>query len=536
MPEKTLNNTRLPPKMDHRRTAWFLGIDLGTGSCKSVVVDEAGQVLGFGVSQYTWGNAPGRWQEQDPDGLVAGMIHSARAAIEQAGVEAAACQSLSMGGALHTLMALDRADRPLTGVITWADGRSAPQAQAIRQSPLAAELYQQTGCPVNGMYPLYKICWLRQEHPEVFEQAARFVTAKEYVFERLTGERMADYAIASGSGLFNIHTLHWNTLSLDLAEITEDKLAPLTRPLTLVRGLDATMAAALGIPPQTLVVLGSSDAGNSSLGTGAVHPWQATCMVGTSGAFRMIAPRPALDEKARLWCYMADETTWLVGGAINNGGIALSWLKDALTPALTRQPQSPELTFDDLVSLAGQVEAGAGGLVCLPFFAGERSPNWNENARAVFFGLTLQHDLRHLARAVLEGVAFRLRSLNEILSDMVGDIREVHASGGFTHSTLWPQIIASAVNRDLLVPTWGETSARGAAFWAMRGAGALPTFEKAGELVSIGSQFHPVASETAVYDKLYRISTDLYGSVATAFDQVAEFQRGQEPGRPSPSR
>ena len=169
-------------------------------------------------------------------------------------------------------------------------------------------------------------------------------------------------------------------------------------------------------------------------------------------------------------------------------------------------------------------------MVCLPFFAGERSPNWNENARATFFGLTLQHDVRHLARAGLEGVAFRLRSLSEILSDMVGDIREVRASGGFTHSTLWPQIIASALNRELRVPTWGETSALGAAFWAMRGAGVLPAFEKAGELVSIGSQFRPVAAEAAVYDKLYRIYTELYGSLATAFDQVAEFQRGQETG------
>jgi gluconokinase len=487
-----------------------------------VVVDETGHILGFGASDYAGANAPRHWQEQNPDELMAGVVRSVRAAIEQAGVTPAACQGLSMGGALHTIMAVDRAGRPLTGMITWTDARGTPQAQGLKPTPQAAELYQQTGCPVNGMYPLYKIWWLRQERPDLFAQAARFVTAKEFVFEKLTGERVIDYALASGSSLLNIHTLNWNALSLDLAGITAANLAPPSRPLTLFRGLDATMAEALGLPAQTRVVLGSSDAANSSLGAGAVQPWQATCMIGTSGAFRVMAPRPALDEKARLWCYVADETHWLVGGAINNGGIAFSWLKESLAPALTG---AAELSFSDLTSLAGQVPAGAGGLVCLPFFAGERSPNWNENARAAFFGLTLHHDIRHLARAVLEGVAFRLRSLTDILSDLVGDIHEVRASGGFTHSTLWPQIIASALNRDLRVPTWGETSALGAAFWAMRGAGVLTTFEQAGELVSIGSQFQPVAAEAAVYDKLYRIYAQLYGSLATSFDQIAEFQR-----------
>jgi gluconokinase len=536
MTEHSMKNKNPRPKTVRPRDAWFLGIDLGTGSCKSVVVDKDARVLGFGVSDYAGANAQTTWKEQDPQALVAGMIHSVRTAIAQAGVEAMACQGLSMGGALHTIMALDRAGQPLTGVITWADGRSTPQAQAVKQSPQATELYQQTGCPVHGLYPLYKISWLRQERPAIFEQAARFVTAKEYVFQKLTGQQVIDYAVASGSSLLNIHTLNWNALSLEVAGISAHNLAPVTRPLTTFHGIDVTLAHTLGIPPQTLVVLGSSDAGNSTFGAGAVNPWQATCMIGTSGAFRVVAPRPALDERARLWCYVADETHWLVGGAINNGGIAFSWLKDALNPALAQLPNGSGLSFNDLVDLAGQVEAGAGGLVCLPFFAGERSPNWNENARAAFFGLTLHHDIRHLARALLEGVAFRLRSLNEILSDMVGDIREVRASGGFTRSTLWPQITASVLNRDLRVPTWGETSALGAAFWAMRGAGALPNFEKAGERVSMGSEFHPVAADAAVYDKLYRIYADLYESIATPFDRIAEFQRELDAANTAPSK
>ena len=149
-------------------TAWFLGIDLGTGSCKSVVITENADILGFGVGEYTGSDAHNRWQEQNPRELVQAAITSVRNALARAEVESARCAGLSIGGALHSLVALDRSGEPLTGVITWADGRAVDQAEVVRGQPLAARLYEQTGCPVHGMYPLYKIMWLRENRPEVF--------------------------------------------------------------------------------------------------------------------------------------------------------------------------------------------------------------------------------------------------------------------------------------------------------------------------------------------------------------------------------
>lgn len=507
------------------KDGWFLGVDLGTGSCKSVVVNDQARILGFGAGSYTASNAYQTWQEQDPESLLAGMIRSVQAAIEQAGVKPAECMGLSLGSAMHSLIALDAAGQPLTGVITWADGRGAPQAQAIRQSAQATLLYQNSGCPPHGMYPIYKILWLKQEQPALFARAAHFITAKEYVIQKLTGQPLVDFSIASGSGLLNVHSLSWNALAMDIAGITPDNLGQPSSPYTTFPSINPGLARALGISPKTPLVLGSSDAANSNFGAGAVHDWQATCMVGTSGAFRIIASRPILDEKARMWCYGIDEKHWLVGGAINNGGIALSWLKDALNQCFALLPNQPGLSFEDLVNLAGQVGAGAGGLICLPFFAGERSPNWNLNARAAFLGMTLQHDVRHLARALLEGVAFRLRSLNEILSEMVGDIQEIRASGGFTHSRLWPQVIASTLDRNLLVPAWGETSSLGAAFWAMLGVGAVASFEEVEKFVPIATQYAPISEDAIVYEKLYRLYSRLYDNLAQPFDQIAEIQR-----------
>jgi gluconokinase len=503
---------------------WFIGVDLGTGSCKSVVINEKAQILGFGAGDYASSTAQEKWNEQDPKSILTGMIRSVKIAVEQAGVSPKACQALSIGGALHSLLVLDHSGKPMTGVFTWADGRGSRQAQAIRRNHQAIELYQHSGCPASGIYPLYKILWLRQERPEVYALARRYVTAKEYVFEQVTGQQAVDFSLASGSGMLNIHGLDWDPLSLDLAGIKPDQLSQTASPLTTFRGLRPALAEVLGLPPDTLVVLGSSDAANSTLGAGATHPWQATCMVGTSGAFRTIAPRPILDPAARTWCYALDESHWLVGGAINNGGITLSWLKDVMNQASFHSLSEKELSFEDLIGLAAQVGPGAGGLVCLPFFAGERSPNWNMNTRGILFGLTLQHDLRHIARSLLEGVAFRLRSLSEILCDLSGDIQEVRASGGFSHSGLWSQIIASVINRDLLAPTWGETSSLGAAFWAMRGANVLPNMVNVGKLVSIRERYSPISDEVAIYNRLYHVYTGLYASSISFFDQIAEIQ------------
>ena len=521
-----------------KSTLYFIGIDLGTGTCKSVVVDETGRVQGFGVGEYGLAGAGGRWQEQDPGGLLTGTVASVCAALGQAGVAPAHCAGLSVGGALHSVMAVNGRDNPLTGVITWADGRAVEQARAVADTPAGKGLYHDTGCPAHGMYPLYKIMWLAAKRPEVFQAARRYVSAKEYVCFRLTGNWMVDYSLAAGSGLLNTHTLRWSEQALDLAGIRTDQLSVLSPPVAPLGRLQATMAAEMGLYADTPVVVGSSDAVNSSLGAGAVAIPQATLMVGTSGALRVISPRPVLDPKARSWCYAIDEAHWLVGGAINNGGVALSWLRDCLNQAAQGSSAKP-MTFEDILALAGRAPAGSGGIVCLPFFAGERSPHWNRNARALFFGMKLEHDMRHLARALLEGVGLRLRSLLEVLIEVGLDVKQLVASGGFTQSGLWLQVMADVLDRELSVPVWGETSALAAAFWAALAAGKAGCMEDIRNWVQINRVCRPVGSNAAVYGRIYSLYTRLYEAAAGHFEEVARLQneldaimgeRGQDSG------
>ena len=511
-----------------KNSNWFIGIDLGTGSCKSVVVDEEARVLGFDSVEYSGLQAQDRWQEQDPKELLKAAVFSAKGAVAASEVRPERCGGLSIGGALHSVLALDGHGDPLTGVITWADGRAVEQSSALKGQPIAKQLYQETGCPVHGMYPVYKVLWLRDKGPDVFKKAWRYVSAKEYVFARLTGEYLVDYCLAAGSAFLHTRTLRWNPMCLELAGIREDQLSTPCSPLTLHRGLNPEFSDVIGIREEVPVVVGSSDAANSNLGAGAVHPWQATCMVGTSGAFRVISPHPILDEKARSWCYAVDQGHWLVGGAINNGGVALSWLRDCLNQALSPLSPGQSLTFDDVMALAGAAKPGAGGVICLPFFAGERSPNYNLNARALFFGMTLDHGARHMARALLEGIAFRFRSLKEVLVDVGVDVRQILASGGFTKSPLWLQVMADALNRELMIPAWGDTSALGAAFWPLLSAAGEEALEKAGDFVKPVETCRPNPESVEIYNRMYPVFVQLYQSLEKSFDDVFELQRTLE--------
>jgi gluconokinase len=504
----------------------YLGIDLGTGSCKVVVVDENAQILGFAASEYPSESVSEKWNEQNPESMLTGMMQAVRHAIETSGIPGKYCRGLSIGGALHSLLAVDRHSKPLTGVITWADGRAAAQAQETRKNPQGAiELYQQTGCPVHGMYPLYKINWLHKKNPEIFQKATRFLSAKEYIVYRLTGEYLVDYSLAAGSGLLNAHDLKWNSGSLDFAGIDSSYLSAICNPRQMISGLNPELAAAMGIATDISLVLGSSDAANSNLGAGAVLPDQATCMIGTSGAFRIISPQPIIDPHARTWCYAIDETHWLAGGAINNGGIALSWLRDTINQAFPSLSQAKELSFDNLLHLAEQVGAGANGLFCLPFFAGERSPNYNINARAMFCGMTLEHDARHLARSLIEGIAFRMKSLNDAMNEAGITVRKIHASGGYARSDFWLQVVASVLNHDLVTLSWGETSSLGAAFWTLLGSGRLTSIEESGTLVSIDKICQPIPEEARIYNQIYPIHTSIYSAMVPVFDQIDAFQQ-----------
>ena len=256
-------------------------------------------------------------------------------------------------------------------------------------------------------------------------------------------------------------------------KIPADSL-PEVVPTTYSRPLSATAAQRTGLPAGIPVVIGAGDGVLVNVGIGAVRPGQMSATIGTSGAVRILSERPRTDEKGRTWCYNLTDDAWVLGGAINNGGIVLRWLRDNFGEA--ERLQADELGMDPyelLTQAAGKVPAGSDGLILLPFFLGERAPNWNADARGVLFGLNLNHGKGHLARAAMEGVCYRMNSILRALEQVAGPAHEIRVSGSFTRSTLWPQILADVLGQSVGMPNINEGAAFGAAVLGFVSAGVL---------------------------------------------------------------
>jgi gluconokinase len=247
-----------------------------------------------------------------------------------------------------------------------------------------------------------------------------------------------------------------------------------------------------------------------------------TVMIGTSGAARLAAARPVLDPKARTWCYYLAGGRWFVGAAINNGGLALRWVRQNLLPGPTGP--ADEFDFDTLVADAQKASPGSGGLVFLPFLTGERAPYWNASARGVLFGLAAHLGPPHVARSAFEGVCFRMKSIVEALDEVAGPATELRAAGGFTRSPFWLQLLSDVLERPLALTANEQASAFGAAGLAMIALGDRKGIDDVAKLVTTSPGPPPNPQTFDVYRKLYQLYFDVYWANQDAFAKVAALQ------------
>jgi gluconokinase len=485
-----------------------LGVDIGTTSAKAVAFDADGHERSRGEASYPLLEPEPGQAVQDPGAVVDGTLAAIRAAATAARDQGTPIAALSFSGAMHSLVGLDAGGRALTPLITWADMRATEQAERLRAEH--PELHDRTGTPLHPMAPLPKLVWLGEHEPTTFAAARRWAGIKELVVARLTGTWAVDHSIASGTGLMNLHELAWDGEALALAGIDAGRLSALV-PTTERLALGAPDAAELGLKEGLPVIVGAADGPLANLGVGAVHHGVAACSIGTSGALRLMVDRPAVDPQRRVFCFALTPGRWVVGGAINNGGVVLQWTGEALAPDLGPHAEA------QLVELAEGVPAGSEGLVMLPYLLSERAPHWSTLARGAYVGLTRHHGRAHLVRAALEGVCLQLALVLASMRDAGNEVREIRATGGFARSTLWRQMLADALGMPIGFPAGHEGSAFGAALLGMEALGLVDGIDRAAELVGIDDVVEPEAGAAGVYADLLPIFASLYEALTPAF-------------------
>jgi gluconokinase len=506
--------------------AVVLGIDLGTTATKAVAFDAGGTLWGSASADYPLAEPRPGEAVQDPDEIVRAALSATRAAAGQARGRGAVIAALSFSAAMHSLIALDDRGRPLTPSVTWADGRAGEEAERLRAGEGGLALHRRTGTPLHPMSPLPKLVWFREHQPAVFAAARRWVGIKEYVLAALTGGWAVDHSIASGTGLLDLERLDWDSEALRLAGIDRTQLPDLVPTTHLCDELRPDVAGHLGLDRRTPVVVGAGDGPLANVGVGAVRPGVAACSIGTSGALRVMVERPSVDPRGRVFCYALTPGRWVVGGAINNGGVVLQWAGDALAPDLGAEPEAA------LVELAARAPAGSGGLIMLPYLLSERAPHWSSLPRGAYVGLTRAHRREHLVRAALEGVCQQLAVVLESMRGAGNEVREVRATGGFARSALWRQILADALGMEIGFPAGHEGSGFGAALLGLQALGRIESLEVAADLVRVEDVTRPDREAAAVYAELLPTFARLYDDLSPAFRALHDF--GARPPAPAP--
>ena len=494
-----------------------LGVDIGTTGARAVAFEPSGRQLHATSAEYPLNSPHPGWAEQEPTRVLEAVTACVRQVAAWCASEGFSPRAAGLSAILHSIIPVDETGEALGPTIIWADTRSTEEAEQIKREVDPLALYRRVGGPVHPMYSTAKLRWLRANRPDVFERAKAFVGIKEYVLRKWTGAHVMDKSVASGTGLYNGVQGDWDDEALVIAGIRADHLPPVIETTERVRA-SAEHLRALGLPGDCAIVAGGGDGVLQTIGTGTVAPGQMVAMVATSGAIRSVVDSFQTDPHGRTWCYYLAAGKWVVGAAINNAGIVYAWLRDQLSHG------GPELEMEQLNRWAGEIPTGSNGLVFLPYLAGERSPGWNASARGLLFGLSLAHDYRHIARATLEAVGYRMRSIFEPMEELAGTAREIRAAGGYIRSPLWLQIVADTLGRPLQLVDSPEASALGAAQLAMLGTGMVDRFEALAEMIGTTGTVEPDAKRHALYGRLYEIYQSLYAKSRDDWERISRLQ------------
>ena len=497
--------------------SYYIGIDVSTTATKALLMDAGGAVIAIGRSEYGYDTPRPLWSEQSPSLWWDATIEAIAEALNVAGVGGADVSALGLTGQMHGLVLLDADGRVVRPSILWNDQRTQFETDEIRDLIGRQRLIALTGNDALTGFTAPKLLWVRNNEPETYDRVAQVLLPKDYLRYRLTGEFASDKAGASGTLLFDLAARDWSSEMLDTLGFDKEWF-PSTHEGPEVTGvLTEYAAAATGLRVGTPVVAGGGDQSANGVGTGAIVEGVVAISVGTSGVVFAAADRPIIEPEGRLHAFChAVPATWHLMGVMLSAAGSYRWFRDAI---------APDQSFSELDEAASGTPPGSGGLVFLPYLTGERTPHPDPTARGAFVGLTVRHEIGHLARSVMEGVAFGLRDSVELMASEI-ELGEARVSGGGAASGLWVRIIADVIDRPVRLVEGEESAAHGAALLAATGDGAFSTAKEAADVgVVLGEVIEPTADAT-VYDETYRTYRELYPALRAAFANLAGLDNG----------
>ena len=495
----------------------IIGIDVGTGGTRAVLVGEKGELLASATHEHAPFSSPRNgWAEQDPHDWWNACQQALGKLMKENAVSKDEIAAICLAGQMHGAVLLDENDEVLRPALIWCDQRTQEECNVLDEIVGKRRLVELTSNPALPNFTLTKLMWVRTHEPEIWKRFRSFLLPKDYVRFRLTGVRATDVSDASGTLLLDVAHRRWSQEMLQATHLDVRCLPQLFESQQVVGKITAGAALATGLAEGTPVVAGAGDQAAGAIGMGIVKVGDVSATIGTSGVVFAATDKPCLDPRGRLhtFCHAIPER-WHVMGVTQAAGLSLRWFRDTFgaVGSATGDP------YERLSHEASAIPAGADGVMWAPYLMGERTPYLDAEVRAALIGLAASHGRGHIIRAILEGVAFSLKDTLTIFAEIGVPVDDIRLGGGGARSQLWRQIQADVYAKPVSMLATEEGAAYGAAVLAGVGAGLWPSVDDAcAQFVHIASVVEPGKRSSAELQQRYK----LYRAIYPALKHIGE--------------
>ncbi len=493
----------------------WLGIDIGTGGTRALVVDERGRIrAGFTAPHEDMRMERPLWAEQRPENWWDAAVLAIRGALTEAHINGREIRGIGLSGQMHGLVILDQENTVIRPALIWCDQRSQPQVDAINRAVGTANVLSYTANPVLTGFTLPKLMWVRDNEPDRYERVNKMLLPKDYVRFRLTGEFATEVSDASGTALFDVVRREWSTRMIEALGLDSSILPKCYESVEVSGAVSPTAAGVTGLAAGTPVVGGGGDQASSAVGNGIVELGIVSCTLGTSGVVFAHMEQVAYDPSGRVHtCCHAVPGKWHVMGVTQGAGLSLQWFRNQLAAGSD---------YNALLTEAAKSPPGAQGLFWLPYLMGERTPHLDATARGGWIGLTAKHTRADLIRSLIEGVSYSQKDCLNIIEQLGVLVNSVRVSGGGGKSPFWRQVLSDVLAKPVATLETQEGSAYGAALLALVGTGAYSTVpEVCRHVIRETDSVMPSGAESDFYQDGHAIYTSLYPALKTIYQRIA---------------
>lgn len=503
---------------------FLLGLDVGTTSTRTIIIDENGKLVASSTSDYKLITPKPGWAEQIPIDWWIASIKTIKDVIKKSNISAENIACVGLSGQMHGSVFLDSSGNVIRPAILWCDQRTYRQCETIYK------IFGHDGfikLSYNRALPGFtapKILWLKENELENYKKVSKILLPKDYIRYKLSNTYATEVSDASGTILMDIPSRNWSNEILNGLHIKRSLLPEVFESVVISAKVSKEASNLTGLIEGTPIAGGGSDNAAGAVGSGIIRSGLISDSIGTSGVVFAHMDKPLYDPQGRVhsFCHAVPGKWHLTGVTLSAAG-SLRWYFDEFGPSREIIKNFPDIKgYDLLDKQAEQVPAGADGLIFLPYLSGERTPYTDPDARGVFFGISYLHGPDHFIRSIMEGVAFSQLDCLTLMRELNISSDKIILFGGGAKSSTWRQIIADILNSKVVTLNVEEGSAFGAAIIAGAGCGIYPNIkEGVDKIINEDKENNPMAENVEKYKKLYTIYKLLYKDLKDNFKKLS---------------